>query len=58
MRLFLIRHGQTPANVLGQLDTAHPGPGPADDPQRTRTHVDWVAEDATAVTFRSTYRVA
>src|SRR5690554_1078332 len=27
MRLFLIRHGQTPANVLGQLDTAHPGPG-------------------------------
>ena len=26
MRLFLIRHGQTPANVLGQLDTAHPGP--------------------------------
>lgn len=27
MRLFLIRHGQTPANVLGLLDTAHPGPG-------------------------------
>ncbi|MFO7691276.1 MAG: histidine phosphatase family protein [Cryobacterium sp.] len=27
MRLFLIRHGQTPANVLGRLDTAHPGPG-------------------------------
>lgn len=27
MRLHLIRHGQTPANVLGQLDTAHPGPG-------------------------------
>lgn len=36
---------------------ARPGPGPADDPQRTRTHVDWVAEDAAAVTFRSTYRV-
>jgi hypothetical protein len=36
---------------------ARPGPGPADDPQRTRTHVDWVAEDATAVTFRSTYKV-
>ena len=33
-----------------------PGPGPADDPQRTRTHVDWVAEDATDVTFRSIYR--
>jgi len=30
MRLFLIRHGQTPANVLGQLDTAHPGPGLTD----------------------------
>jgi broad specificity phosphatase PhoE len=27
MRLLLIRHGQTPGNVLGQLDTAHPGPG-------------------------------
>ena len=27
MKLLLIRHGQTPGNVLGQLDTAHPGPG-------------------------------
>jgi broad specificity phosphatase PhoE len=27
MRLLLIRHGQTPANVLGRLDTARPGPG-------------------------------
>lgn len=27
MRLMLIRHGQTPANVHGLLDTAHPGPG-------------------------------
>ncbi|MBG6237358.1 putative phosphoglycerate mutase [Mycetocola sp. CAN_C7] len=27
MRLLLIRHGQTPANVLGALDTRHPGPG-------------------------------
>lgn len=26
MRLLLVRHGQTPANVMGQLDTAHPGP--------------------------------
>ncbi|MEO7122267.1 MAG: hypothetical protein ABI400_03945 [Lacisediminihabitans sp.] len=25
MRLLLIRHAQTPANVLGQLDTARPG---------------------------------
>lgn len=30
MKLFLIRHGQTPGNVLGQLDTAHPGPGLTD----------------------------
>ncbi|MCU1521498.1 MAG: histidine phosphatase family protein [Arthrobacter sp.] len=27
MRLLFIRHGETPGNVLGQLDTAHPGPG-------------------------------
>jgi broad specificity phosphatase PhoE len=27
VRLLLIRHGQTPANVRGELDTAHPGPG-------------------------------
>ncbi|AKU15312.1 histidine phosphatase family protein [Luteipulveratus mongoliensis] len=27
MRLLLIRHGQTPANVAGSLDTTLPGPG-------------------------------
>src|SRR5690606_28684124 len=27
MRLLFIRHGQTPANVLGTLDTEAPGPG-------------------------------
>ncbi len=27
MHLLLIRHGQTPSNVLGLLDTARPGPG-------------------------------
>lgn len=27
MRLLLIRHGETPSNVLGALDTARPGPG-------------------------------
>ncbi|MEQ6899200.1 histidine phosphatase family protein [Microbacterium sp. KR10-403] len=27
MRLFLIRHGQTPSNVAGRLDTDAPGPG-------------------------------
>lgn len=30
MRLILIRHGQTPSNVLGLLDTAPPGPGLTD----------------------------
>jgi probable phosphoglycerate mutase len=27
MRVLLIRHGQTPSNVVGALDTAVPGPG-------------------------------
>ena len=27
MRLLLIRHGQTPANVRGEIDTGPPGPG-------------------------------
>lgn len=27
MRLLLVRHGQTPSNVLGSLDTLIPGPG-------------------------------
>jgi broad specificity phosphatase PhoE len=30
MRLLLIRHGQTPSNVLGRLDTARPGAGLTD----------------------------
>lgn len=30
MRLLLIRHGQTPSNVRGLLDTAAPGPGLTD----------------------------
>ncbi|HEX6682220.1 MAG TPA: heparinase II/III family protein [Candidatus Limnocylindrales bacterium] len=33
-----------------------PGPGPADDPQRTVSHVDWTTYDVTNVTFRSEYR--
>jgi len=27
VRLILVRHGQTPSNVIGSLDTAVPGPG-------------------------------
>ena len=30
MRLLLIRHAQTPANVRGELATARPGPGLTD----------------------------
>jgi len=30
MRLLLIRHGQTPSNVLGVIDAAAPGPGLTD----------------------------
>ena len=30
MRVLLIRHGQTPANVAGSLDTTLPGPGLTD----------------------------
>lgn len=30
MRILFLRHGQTPANVLGTLDTAAPGPGLTD----------------------------
>jgi len=30
VRLYLIRHGQTPANVAGELDTAPPGAGLTD----------------------------
>jgi probable phosphoglycerate mutase len=30
MRLLLIRHGQTPSNVVGAVDTARPGPGLTD----------------------------
>jgi probable phosphoglycerate mutase len=30
MRVLLVRHGQTPSNVAGLLDTAEPGPGLTD----------------------------
>ncbi len=34
-----------------------PGPGPADDPQRVVSQIDWTAYDATAAVFGSTYRI-
>ncbi|MGW7679590.1 heparinase II/III domain-containing protein [Kribbella sp. NPDC054772] len=36
------------------VPVTRPGPGPADDPQRTRTWVDWTVVGTTA-TFRSVY---
>ncbi|MFD7309711.1 heparinase II/III family protein [Promicromonospora sp. NPDC059942] len=33
-----------------------PGPGPADDPQRERAHVDWTAHGATSAVWVSVYR--
>jgi hypothetical protein len=48
-------HGEHTASSPGWFVT-RPGPGPADDPQRRRTWVDWTVEDITDVTFRSVYR--
>ncbi|WP_433029431.1 heparinase II/III domain-containing protein [Plantactinospora sp. CA-290183] len=48
--------GTHTASVPARFVT-RPGPGPADDPQRTRTHVDWTADATTRVTFRSVYRM-
>lgn len=45
MRLLLIRHGQTPANVLGLLDTAHPGPGLTDLGNTQATAIPEVLSD-------------
>jgi len=47
------RDSAAPGN--GVLAIAHPGPGPADDPQRVRTHVDWTADGATTVTWVSVF---
>ena len=33
-RLVLVRHGQTPSNVAGVLDTALPGPGLTEEGQQ------------------------
>jgi broad specificity phosphatase PhoE len=45
MRLLLIRHGQTPANVLGRLDTAHPGPGLTELGQRQAEAIPGAVRD-------------
>lgn len=47
MRLLLIRHGQTPANVLGILDTATPGPGLTELGMRQAEEVPLALRDET-----------
>ena len=55
MRLLLIRHGQTPANVAGLLDTAHPGPGLTELGQRQAAEIpDALRDEPVAAIFAST----
>lgn len=55
MRLILIRHGQTPSNVLGKLDTAHPGPGLTELGLQQATDVaDALADQPVDALFTST----
>lgn len=49
-----ILRGEHRADVPA-LPVVRPGPGPADDPQQTWSHLDWTA--TTSVTFCSTYRL-
>ena len=54
MRLLLIRHAQTPANVLGQLDTSRPGPGLTRLGERQAATVpDALGEDPISAIFAS-----
>jgi len=55
MRLLLIRHGQTPGNVLGQLDTAFPGPGLTQLGERQAAALpDALADEAIEAIYTST----
>ena len=45
MRLIFIRHGQTPSNVRGLLDTASPGPGLTDLGQQQAAFLPEALED-------------
>jgi probable phosphoglycerate mutase len=54
VRLYLIRHGQTPANVAGELDTAPPGAGLTDLGQRqARALVDALRGEEVAAVYAS-----
>jgi probable phosphoglycerate mutase len=45
MRLLLLRHGQTPSNVGGLLDTANPGPGLTSLGERQAASVPYALRD-------------
>ncbi|MFE6967824.1 heparinase II/III family protein [Isoptericola sp. NPDC057653] len=45
-----------PAGPVPVRAVVRPGPGPADDPQRERAHVDWAAEAATSATWVSVFQ--
>ena len=54
MRLLLIRHAQTPANVLGRLDTSAPGPGLTRLGERQASEVpDALGEEPIGAVFAS-----
>ena len=55
MKLLLIRHGQTPGNVAGQLDTAFPGPGLTELGERQAAALpDALADEAVEALYTST----
>lgn len=55
MRLLLVRHGQTPSNVLRLLDTAVPGPGLTElGEEQARALVDALAPERVDVAWAST----
>ncbi|MFW0774055.1 histidine phosphatase family protein [Paenarthrobacter nitroguajacolicus] len=55
MKLLLIRHGQTPGNVAGQLDTAFPGPGLTDLGERQASALpEALADEAIDALYTST----
>jgi probable phosphoglycerate mutase len=57
MRILLVRHGQTPANVRGELDTAFPGPGLTDLGQRqAEAIVDALGHESIAAIYVSRLR--
>lgn len=57
MRLLLVRHGQTPANVRGELDTAAPGPGLTDlGTRQAQAVVDALGHESIAAIYVSTLR--